>query len=165
VKDRENSRGFEIIDKRGSNNPIQEPRPVVVEAAEPILSRRWTSLEYMLAIQRGPGGEIMVMGRVAALDQEENVFVADYILSPRWEPGSDWTVQAKRRLDTFLDCPCSPAKGMCPFHQKMAPDGWIKEDAKRIEQDGKKTVSKVIEVLSKAEATRQNAQRILAPRR
>jgi hypothetical protein len=160
-------RGFEIIDKRGQSNSavvdrVPEPKK---EENPPVQDRKWKSVGYVIVVNQDPQKGLFVMGRAAGLATDENTFVADYLFGMRWEAGFDWTIDAKRRLDSFLQCPCSPQTGPCPYHRRMAPQGWLKEDMDRIREDGLRAVPEVIEILAKAERARMQATRILAPRR
>lgn len=159
--------GFTVIDKRGANNPVQERETPVAQTTDnrEVSERKWVSLAYLIVLNTPPNQGPLVMGRAAGLANDENVFVADYLFGARWEAGFDWTIDVKRRLDTFLTCTCSPKSGPCQFHRRVAPTGWLQEDMTRIREEGERIVPKVLEVLSKAEKTRQQAQRILAPRR
>lgn len=158
--------GFEVIDKRGANNPIKEKEtPVNLHDSRDPSNRKWTSVAYLIVFNHAANGEPVIMGRAAGLADDECLFTADYIFGMRWEQGFDWTVDAKRRLDTFLTCTCHTRTGPCDYHHRMAPRGWQKEDIDRIRDEGNRVIPKVVELLMKAELTRQQAQRIMAPPR
>ena len=160
--------GFEVIDKRGANNPIKDKERPVADLnhdAREVKERLWTSIAYVIVLNAGADGGPVIAGRALGLASDENMFAADYVFGMRWEAGFDWTIDAKRRLDTFLTCTCDMKTGPCPYHRRMAPAGWIKEDIDRIREDGNRQVPKVIELFQKAELTRQQAQRIIAPPR
>lgn len=159
--------GFTVLDKRGQNNPIQEkpqPEPTNVDM-RPVEERHWDSEDYIIVLNKANDGGPLVIGRAIGLANDGNTFYADYLFAPRWRKGLDWTVDAKRRLDTFLQCSCSPKTGPCPYHRRATNGGWLKEDNDRIREDGDRPASKALEVYFKAENARQQAQRILAPRR
>ena len=160
-------RGFEVIDKRGQYNPIQEPlKSVAVEHDDrPVEERQWVSEDYIIVINQGSDGQPLVIGRALGLANDDNVFFADYLFPPRWRKNFDWTIPAKIRLDTFLQCPCSPKTGPCPYHRRATNGGWTKEDQDNIREDGSRPASKVLEVFFRAERAKQQAQRIIAPRR
>lgn len=160
-----NPLGFEVIDKRGRNNPIQEP-PKLVEVRDeaPIQDRQWKSFGYVVVLNLFQGDQL-VTGRSVGLDQNKDIFLADYIFGPGWEAGFDWTIPAKQRLDTFLRCQCGPRSGPCQFHRRMAPQGWMSEDFKRIRDEGDRPMPEAIEVLSRLEQSKRQATQVLAPRR
>lgn len=169
MSERENHHplGFEVIDKRGANRPVEEaPKPVaVIQDFREVSDRKWVSVAFVITLSQGSNGEPVVLGRALGLADDENIFQADYIFGMRWEPGFDWTVDAKRRLDTFLTCTCSRQSGPCQYHRRVAPVGWAKEDLNRIREENERVVPKVIEVLSRGERDRIQATRILTPRR
>jgi len=165
VREEENKSGFTVVDKRGQNNPVREKIDVAVNDADlPVQDRKWESVAYQITVQPHPDGSTLFGGQVVGLANDENLFTAVYIFGMRWEAGFDWTVDARRRLDSFLQCACTNTV-KCSYHRRMAPHGWLKEDFDRIREEGAKPVPKAIEILFKAERARQQAQRILAPRR
>jgi hypothetical protein len=159
--------GFTFVDKRGQNNPIQEkPKPIEEsEDTRPVKDRRWKSIAYVIAINQASDGSPIVLGKAFGLADDQNIFFADYLFGMRWEAGFDWTIDAKRRLDTFLQCTCDQKTGPCKYHRRMTNGGWLKEDHDRIREDGDRAVPEVLEILSKANKTRVQAQQVLAPRR
>lgn len=173
MREEENKAGFTIVDKRGQNNPVKEREKTVeqVEADLPVQKREWKSVGYRILLRQGDQGEPIIVGLCAGIDKDNNVFTAEWMFTESWEKGFDWTIDATRRLDTFLQCPCSPKTGACPWHKRMAPKGWVREDMERIREEGSRPVPEAVEVLFKAEQARQQAHRILqaknvlAPRR
>lgn len=166
-QEEKNGLGFTVTDKRGQNNPIQEPRKPQSEIADnaPVKNGVWKSVAYMIVFNQHPQGGPMILGRAAGLANDGDVYVADYLFGMRWEAGFDWTIDAKRRLDTFLTCQCSGKTGQCAYHRRVAPNGWLKEDTDRLRDEGDRPVPEVLEVLFKAERAKQMAQRVLVPRR
>lgn len=160
-------RGFEVIDKRGQNNPIQEkPKPVDQEVdTRPVKNRTWKSIGYWCVPTPMQDGTILLIGRAHGLADDGNIFQADYLVDQHWDSGRDWTIDAKRRLDTFLLCPCDMKTGPCQFHRRLTNGGWQKEDTSRIRENGDRPLPEVLEVLFRAERAKQQAQRIIAPRR
>lgn len=167
MREEENKAGFTVIDKRGQNNPIKEKEKTreQVEADLPVQNREWKSVGYRILLRADSEGNQMVVGLAAGIDQEKNVFTAEWIFGAAWEKGFDWTVDATRRLNTFLACPCSPKNGPCAWHRRMAPGGWYKEDMERLREEGSRPVPEAVEILFKAEHARQQASRILSTRR
>jgi hypothetical protein len=162
-EEEENKNGFTVVDKRGQNNPIQE-KPVVRVNDEdlPVQDRRWKSVGYLvLPLPPGPDGQIHFVGQAAGLGSDGNTFVANWTFGMRWERGFDWTIDATRRLDSFLQCACT-SHVRCGYHRRMCPNGWLKEDMDRIREDGNRPVPEVIEILFKAERARRQAQVVMA---
>jgi hypothetical protein len=159
--------GFAVIDKRGQNNPIKEKlAPAGSEVdTRPVKDRKWKSVAYIIVVNQDQNGQPLIFGRGAGMATDENCFQADYLFPARWDEGFDWTAVAKQRLDTYLQCPCDMKSGPCEFHRRKNPQGWFKEDSDRDRENGLRAVPEVLEVLFKAERARQQAQRILAPRR
>lgn len=160
-------RGFAVVDKRGQNNPVQEP-PKIVDSdidMRPVHDRQWESEDYIITINQGSDGNPLITGRALGLANDGNVFFVDVLFPPRWKRNYDWTLEARQRLDTFLQCSCSPNDGPCPWHRRKINGGWLREDQQRIQEDGQRPASKVLEVYFKAESAKRQATRILAPRR
>lgn len=163
----EEKQGFTVVDKRGQNATVQEKPIPVASAADssPAKERSWESLGYLIGVNQGKEG-MFIYGRVAGLATDGEIFTADYMFGGRWEAGFDWTIDAKRRLDTYLTCSCSAKKGHCSYHRRMdANGGWLKEDMDRIKTDGQRQVPKVIEVLFRAERDKKLASKIISPSR
>jgi hypothetical protein len=137
---------IEIIDKGkwdGQPNSLDAPTDD---------KRSWNEEVYLITLvgdMRGP----LVAGRAAGTRSDGKVFVADWLLPQVYPKGFDWTIEAKKRLDTFLDCDCS-SLAVCSYH-KMAVPQWMKEDMWRLEKIGRSPVPKTIEVLYKAENARK----------
>lgn len=166
TEDEIREKGFTFVDKRGENNPIKEklaPEPTDVDTRE-VKDRRWTSEDYILVLNQAADGSPLIIGRAIGFANDENCFYADVLFPPRWLKDYNWQSAAKERLDTFLQCSCDPS-GQCPYHRRWTQGGWLKQDTRRIADEGNRPASKALEVYFKAEQARQQAQRILAPRR
>ncbi len=103
----------------------------------------------------------LVTGRAVGLRSDELCFCADYFLPQIYPEHFDWTVKARERLDTWLGCDCSRS-GPCATHKMLMPQ-WIKADSQRLELIGTSAVPEAIEVMVKAERSRQAAG-IVVPR-
>ena len=107
-----------------------------------------------------------MMVRAAGLRTDEILFTADYALPPVWEDGTDFTAEARKRLDTFKGC-CCDGKSRCKFHGEampgpLGPGKWLEKDIERLQKIQNTPLPEAVEVLMKAEA---NRSRIVVPGR
>lgn len=92
---------------------------------------KWVEVGYTLSPKINRGGNIVaVAGLVAGMRSDAVRFHAMYDMPWLYPANFDWTVQAKKRLDSFLDCACSQLTGMCAFHKGLIPE-WGKQDELR----------------------------------
>ena len=129
--------------------------------------QEWKSIGYVVAFL--PVGQAQVlMVRAVGMRTDEKVFTADYAMPPVWVDGMDFSVEARKRLDTFKACSCD-RDGRCKFHGDMLPGSgrpgeWLKSDMERLQKIQGSPLPEAVEVLMKAEAARQN-NRIVVPGR
>jgi len=96
-----------------------------------LLSNEWKSIGYAIASipTPGPQGAIgfIQIGVAAAIRSGDNSQQVGRRLMPPIIPEAwDWKVEAKARLDTYLDCDCN-GFSKCQFHFGQEPQ-WEKED-------------------------------------
>jgi hypothetical protein len=155
---------FIVVDKRGKNADVVVVPVVPVESeTEPDMSKgKWDDVRYIIALAQTPGGMI-INGRAVGLRMDGLTVIADYILPPLWPKDLDWPKQARKRLDTFLECECS-VKGACAVH-KMYVQKWMEADTQRLNLQASQPLPKALEVLMKAEQARakQAEPRIIRP--
>lgn len=157
---------FEVIDRRGGRKPDPAPAEVIEAAPESTGDKSgWEEVKYAIAWrpvpQQQPGPlSIILLGRALGLRSDGLPFIADYWFSADYEDNRDWEVQAKNRLDTFLNCDCNDYSP-CVVHQ-MYFKQWVQVDSQRLELAGSKPVPKVLEILHKAEMARQERARTIA---
>lgn len=147
---------FEIVDRR-RNKEERKPEPV---QEVPQNAGEWEDVGYLIVFIPSNGGPI-VAGRAAGLRGDGKTFVADYFLPQIYPEHFDWTVEARKRLDTFLGCECS-SSGPCAVH-KLYLDQWLQADIQRIQLIGNSPVPKAIEMFMKAEQAKR-ASSIAIPR-
>ena len=98
---------FEIIDRRGEKKETPAPALVIEANAEPEGDRSsWKNVGYMIVLVPSNAGPLVV-GRAVGLRSDEKFFIADWFLPQIYPEHLDWTVEARKRLDTFLGCECS----------------------------------------------------------
>jgi hypothetical protein len=152
---------FEYVDRRKEKK--ESPTPVAVEVPEPKPTANkssWKNVGYMIVLigsQNGP----LVSGRAVGLRSDEKFFIADWFLPPIYPEHLDWTVEARKRLETFLGCDCTNI-APCAVHKLYFPQ-WIKADTQRLELIGNSPVPEAVEVMIKAERSRA-ASKIAVPR-
>jgi hypothetical protein len=148
---------IEVIDRRGGRKEEPSAAPVVIEAPEPVGDRSsWKSVAYMICLVPSNAGPL-VAGRAVGLRSDQKCFLADYFLSQIYPENFDWTVEARKRLETFIGCECTGGVP-CAIHREYVPQ-WIKADTQRLELIGSSPVPEAIEVMIKAQR-----QSILIPR-
>jgi hypothetical protein len=150
---------FEFIDRRKDKK--ESPAPVVVASPEPTGDRStWKNIGYMIVLIGSPNGPL-VSGRAVGLRSDDKFFIADWFLPPIYPEHFDWTVESKKRLDTFLGCDCTNV-APCAVHKMYLPQ-WIKADTQRLELIGSSPVPEAVEVMIKAERARA-ASSVVVPR-
>lgn len=151
---------IEIIDRR--QNKEHHAEPVVIEPEK--ARGEWIEVVFYPVLVPQPDGSPMLFGRAAGLRGDDVPFVADVMLPPRWDAGYDWTVEARKRLDTFLECNCTSA-GPCGVHQ-MYFKQWPEADMQRCSFIMQSPLPRVMEVIFTAERARQAAKRpnLVVPR-
>ena len=155
---------FEIKDRRG-NNKQEPPAPAEVaaqtEAPEPVGDRSsWKNVAYMIVLI-GTNNGPLVSGRAVGLRSDGKFFIADWFLPPIYPEHFDWTVEARKRLNTFIGCECTNV-APCATHKMYMPQ-WVKQDTQRLELIGHTPVPEAVEVVVKAERARA-ASNIVVPR-
>jgi hypothetical protein len=160
---------FEFRDKRGDKKEVPPTIALVASESKPAGDRStWLEVKAAISpaqIQQSPHQPpaLVIMGRVLGLRSDELPFIADYWLSADYDDCRDWEAQARKRLDTFLNCDCS-SHSPCAVHKMYIPQ-WQTADMKRLALVGTKPVPRVLEVLHKAEMARaQRSQAIALPR-
>jgi len=119
----------------------------------------WKSVGYVVAFL--PLGQNQVlMVRAAGLRSDGMLFTADYAMPPVWEDGTDFTGEARKRLDTFKGCSCDK-RGRCKFHGEVCPGPagpgrWLEDDIKRLQAIQGQQLPEAVEVLMRAEANKPN---------
>lgn len=156
--------GEKMAEKRKSEAQAREaarsasqsgPQPVT--AINGKVTPMWQEVAYTVAFFNLNGSQV-AGGRCIGQRSDGKIFIADYVFTPFYDEGFDWTKEAKRRLDTYLLCACSDL-GACALHQG---DPWMAEGWARLTADTTRPMPKVIELYFRAEKAR--APRILAPR-
>jgi hypothetical protein len=150
---------FEVIDRRKD----KKETPVLIEAPTPkpeTNKSTWKNVGYMIVLVPSNAGPL-VAGRAVGLRCDEKCFLADYFLPQIYPEHLDWTIEARKRLDTFLGCDCTGGTP-CSIHKMYVPQ-WIKADTQRLELIGNSPVPEAIEVMVKAERARA-ASSIVVPR-
>ena len=152
---------IKFVDHRGSNKQERVEVPIVETVSEPTGDRSsWKNVGYMIVLIPSNAGPI-VTGRAVGLRSDEKCFIADYFLPQIYPEHFDWTIEARKRLDTFLGCECASGTP-CAVHKMYQPQ-WIKADSQRLELIGSSPVPESIEVMIKAERARAES-RIHVPR-
>lgn len=147
---------FELIDRR-RNKEERNPEPV---QEVPQNADEWEDVGYLIVLIPSNWGPI-VAGRAAGLRSDSKTFVADYFLPQIYPEHLDWTVEARKRLDTFIGCECS-SSAPCAVH-RMYLEQWLQADIQRIELIGNSPVPKAIEMFMKAEQVKRSSN-IAIPR-
>src|ERR1035438_2173412 len=98
---------FEFSDKRGQNKPEPAAPVAIAERKEKPLKGEWEDVQYGVAIAQGPGGQPILLGRAVGLRNDDEVFIADWVMPPIFGADEHFQEKAKKRLDTFLDCECT----------------------------------------------------------
>ena len=141
---------FEVVDRRRSKEHHEEP--VKLEETGP--KGEWKDVAYVLAWMPSRDGSLMGIGRAVGIRSDGvGPFTADYVLPNIWKSGFDWTLEARKRLDTFLNCDCTRS-GPCAVHRIYLPQ-WIKADSQRIEMHNSLPLPECVEVLMRAEVAAQ----------
>ena len=160
---------FEIVSRRGGNK--QETTPAMkledhieeksVSSAD---KSSWKNVPrnpcYMIVLVGSPNGPL-VSGRAIGVRSDEKFFIADWLLPPIYEEHFDWTVESRKRLDTFIGCGCTSA-GPCGVHKMYIPQ-WQQADMQRLNLIGNAPVPEAVEIMMKADKARQASQ-IAIPR-
>jgi hypothetical protein len=105
---------------------------------------KWQDVAYLVAFM-GLNGQNVVSGRSVGLRDDGVVCIADYIFSPIWAEGFDWTVVGRERLETYLVC-----------------EEWLEEGVQRLSSLGQNGVPMAMEALVRKQ---QGASRIIRPGR
>lgn len=119
----------------------------------------WSDVAFMIAFMNVNGQQV-ISGRCLGLRSDNRTFVADYLFSPVWERGLDWTAIAEERLNTFLNCGCQDGTA-CEMHQKTC-EAWLIEGVQRIQSVGAQGVPPAVEAFMKAQ---QQKPQIITPGR
>ena len=153
---------FEIVDRRRQNKEeTAAPEIISAPAAENAGDKStWKNVAYMIVLIGSQGGPL-VSGRAIGLRADEKFFIADYFLPPIYPEHFDWTVESRKRLDTFLGCDCTSA-GPCGVHKMYLPQ-WLEADSQRLALIGSSKVPEAVEVMMKADQARKASQ-IAIPR-
>jgi hypothetical protein len=157
---------FEIIDRRRQNKGETAAPEIISAAATETTGNKstWKDVPnnpaYMVVLVGSNAGPL-VSGRAIGLRADEKFFIADYFLPPIYPEHFDWTVESRKRLDTFLDCDCTSA-GPCGVHEMYLPQ-WLEQDKQRLEMIGSRPVPEPVEVMMKADQARRASQ-IAIPR-
>lgn len=153
---------FEVVSRRGGNKEGVIAAPILETAPEKSAGDKstWKNVAYMIVLIGSQGGPL-VSGRAIGLRADEKFFIADYFLPPIYPEHFDWTVEARKRLDTFIGCDCTSA-GPCGVHKMYLPQ-WLQADTQRLELIGSRPVPEAVEVMIKADQARKASQ-IAIPR-
>ena len=119
----------------------------------------WQDVAYLVAFM-GLNGQNVVSGRSVGLRDDGVVCIADYIFSPIWAEGFDWTVVGRERLETYLVCECEEDK-VCEYHVGKMQE-WLEEGVQRLWSLGQNGVPMAMEALVRKQ---QGASRIIRPGR
>ena len=147
------------IDRRGANKTFTServmPNPEVLAAP---VKGEWEDVAYMVVmIQMQRNQPPMVAGRAVGLRKhDQKTCIADYLFSPIWPSQLDWTKEARKRLDTFLDCDCG-AHRPCSLHELNFPM-WQKSDIERLNLIAAMPMPKALEALMRMEQARAASQ-------
>ncbi len=152
---------MEIVDRRKINQVVpegEEHRPAVAvlekpKAEEFIGKREWTDVAFMIAFLNINGNQT-ISGRAVGLRSDGRAFVADYLFSPVWERGFDWTAVSEERLNTFLDCGCKDGTA-CEMHE-VTVKAWYEEGLRRIQAIGSQGVPPAVEAFMRAQQQKPN---------
>lgn len=91
----------------------------------------WKEVAYTLVPLVHPQmGITAIAGKACGIRSDDLSMFAMYDLPWVYPEHFDWTVEARNRLDTFLDCACSTVAGLCSYHQFMTGE-WRKQDELR----------------------------------
>ena len=157
---------MEIVDRRKMNQVVEEKPEVTAVAEKPTLvmpkkheKRGWKDVAFMIAFMNINGNQV-ISGRAVGLRSDDRSFVADYLFTPVWERGLDWTAISEERLNTFLDCGCQDGTA-CEMHKKTC-EQWLIEGVERIQNVGAQGVPMAVEAFMKAQ---QQRPQIITPGR
>lgn len=152
-----------VIDRRGQNHgtvEIQTPKPP--ESEEVIKGKRtWKSEGFLIVMKQDQRGSVLISGRAVGLRGDGQLCIADYMFSPIWPEHEDWVKKARRRLNTFLGCDCK-SNHPCNTHS-VAMQSWTQEDLDRVGRANTQNMPEAVEVMMRAEQTRQKTG-IVVPR-
>lgn len=153
---------IEVIDRRRNKDHHE-----AVKVEEPAKKGKaeWDDVGYVLAIMRVQDGGFLIVGRAAGVRKDGvGPFIADYIVPNVWISSIDWMREAKKRLDTFLECGCTTAN-KCGIHDIYLKD-WVKADSQRLSLVNSMPMSKALEMAMRAEmaASSKNNQNLVVPR-
>jgi hypothetical protein len=154
------------IDRRGANKiwVPEKVEPLVVDEKTGAVKGEWEDVAYMVVmIQMQRNQPPMVAGRAVGLRKhDQKTCIADYLFSPIWPSQLDWVKDARKRLDTFLDCDCG-ANAPCSLHQMNMPL-WQKSDMERLNMIASMPLPKALEALMRMEmAKAQSKPNIVIP--
>lgn len=153
---------IEVFDKpvsalgNGDNVYVIGQKPINEKSAA---KNTWKDVAFMIAFLNVNGSQV-VSGRAVGLRSDGRAFVADYLFSPVWERGFEWTAVAECRLDTFLNCECKDGLA-CEMHEKTCRQ-WLIEGVERLQSVGSQGVPEAVEAFMRAQ---QQNPRIIAPGR
>ena len=120
---------------------------------------KWEDVAYMVAFM-GLNGQNVVSGRSVGLRDDGAVCIADYIFSPLWTEGFDWTAVGRERLDTYLVCECEEDK-TCEYHVGMMQE-WLQEGLERLTALGQSPIPMAMEAFIRKQ---QSTPKIIRPGR
>jgi hypothetical protein len=154
---------FTIVDKRGQNRASEEApaQPEAHPAISPQDSKNWKSWAFRFdTVQTGPQ-QFGTICRAVGLRKDGKTFKADMLIHPLdINDGVDWRVTCKKRLDTFLGCQCSIARGECSVHKISIPQ-WVQTDMKRYMIVSQRPIPEAMEILHKEEMARASVNLVL----
>ena len=140
---------FEVKDRRGSNKEEPAEEPVIAAVPEPAADKSsWKNVGYMICLIPSNAGPIVAV-RAGGLRSDEKCFIGDYFLPQIYPEHFDWTIKARKRLDTYLGCDCGIGV-QCAVHKVYLPQ-WIKADTQRLELIGSSPVPAAVEAMVKAQ--------------
>jgi len=144
---------FTVVDKRGQAR-VETPAPIIVAPEPGVKPDRsfWKSTDLLIVLNNVQG-QMMILGRAVGLRSDDCFFCADWVFPPRWHDGLDWPKEARKRLNTFLNCDCTNA-GPCAEHKFNLPQ-WMRADGERLNLLGREPISEAVEVMQRVEQARQ----------
>lgn len=149
-----------INDFRGKNKPPREEQPKVIEIQPEGDKSAWLDVGYYV-IQAQTNVGMLMLGRATGKRSDCRPFAADYLLPPVWAEDFKWQPEAKKRLDTYLNCDCGATP--CAIHRHYH-EQWHKADQERLQAIITAPLPESVELVIKAETMAKQSQ-IVVPGR
>lgn len=146
---------FEVVSRRGEAKVEAPPKIQEVEVAN--AEGGWKDVRFVHVLAGVPNGQLLIIGRVVGIRNDDSFFIADYLLPSEVKKDFLWQAEAKKRLDTFEHCACKSGS-TCATHNVYLAQ-WGQQDMERIALTESAPKPPAIERLERVEAARRAAKR------